>query len=150
MLCRIILIFLLVVSATCQSQDAFPGIEQLMTQEEFEAAGLAALSQEQLEQLNKWLIRYTARDAEVMATSNKEVRKEADKEYRSRIVGRFEGWDGDTRFILENGEIWEQRQSGKWRTRMDNPEVLIYKNALGFYNLRIIEANRVVGIRRIK
>jgi len=26
----------------------------------------------------------------------------------SRIAGEFEGWEGETQFVLENGQIWQQ------------------------------------------
>ena len=40
-----------------------PDVRVLMTPEEFQAAGLDKLSPQELEALNRWVVRYTAGDA---------------------------------------------------------------------------------------
>lgn len=51
----------------------------------------------------------------------------------SRIVGDFFGWSGSTVFVLENGQIWQQRQPGNYYKKMSNPEVIIEKRMLGYW-----------------
>lgn len=131
-------------------KNDFPGIQSLMSEEEYHAAGLNKLNDQEVNALNQWLIRYTAQDAKVLITNNETLKKEAKREFETRIVGSFNGWDGNTQFVLENGEVWEQRQSGKWRAKLENPGVKIYTNFFGNYNMKILETGRVVGVRRIK
>ena len=63
----------------------------------------------------------------------------------SRLVGDYEGWFGNTRFELENGQVWRQVQSGKARYRgPPNPKVWIRKRAVGSYRLQVEGSN--VGV----
>lgn len=69
---------------------------------------------------------------------------------RSRIDGKFKGWrNNKTRFKLENGEIWEQRQSSTYITNLDSPEVIIRKNRFG-YTMELPAVGRKVHVKRIK
>ena len=70
--------------------------------------------------------------------------------YTSRIKGEFTGWDGHTRFYLENGDIYEQRRPGRWRVSLMNPEVRITKNFLGAFDMEVISEGRSMGVRRLK
>jgi hypothetical protein len=162
-------------------------IENLMTDEELEATGVADLSGRELKALNAWLLKFSrgevgttgvtataassaqsepapvqsktasvhSEPAPVEATDvppsidNFEQQQKPGDIY-SRIVGEFTGWTGKTRFPLENGQIWEQRKGWRWRTKLDSPEVRIYKNFTGAYEMEIISAERSIGVRRIK
>ena len=69
---------------------------------------------------------------------------------RSRIDGKFKGWrNNKTRFRLENGEVWEQRQSSTYITDMDSPEVVIRKSRFG-YTMEVPAVGRKVHVKRIK
>lgn len=72
------------------------------------------------------------------------------EELHARVVGKFRGWDGGTRFTLDNGQVWKQRGAGRYHYRGDDTRVVISKNAFGFYELRLVDADRSVGVRRIK
>ena len=43
---------------------------------------------------------------------------------QAKIVGDFSGWSGKTTFILDNGEVWQQRRADSVRRtkRITNPE----------------------------
>ncbi len=125
-------------------------VRGLMTPAELENTGLGKLSSEEIAAFNQWLVRYTARDAGVVKASNKAVKQAAKEKIRARIVGTFEGWDGDTRFHLDNGQVWRQRMQGRWKARMENPEVVIEPNVMGFYRLRVVEKNRSIGVKRLR
>jgi len=132
--------------------EDFPGLERLMTVEQFRRTGLPKLSDSELEALNEWLIEYTAGDAEVLQGSSAAVR-EAEKniEIDSRISGDFTGWDGDTIFSLDNGQVWQQRLSGRYPYRGPaNPAVRISKNFLGFYKMTVLESGKSVGVKRLR
>lgn len=72
------------------------------------------------------------------------------EELHARVVGKFRGWDGGTRFTLDNGQVWKQRGAGRYHYRGEDTRVVISKNAFGFYELRLVDADRSVGVRRIK
>ncbi len=133
--------------------DSFPGIKALMKKEEFKSSGLDKLTDQEIDQLNQWLIRYTAVEAPIVKT-NAEVEKvaeeEAQKEIHSAIDGAFYGWSGKTTFSLRNGQVWEQRYSGKWQVNLDSPKVVIRRNFMGFYQMEVVDSKRVIGVRRIR
>lgn len=134
------------------ADDGFPGVAKLMSQEEFRDSGLEKLSEAELKALNQWLIRYTAGDAEVLSESNEEVR-EAKKTYRveARLGSEFDGWSGETIFKLDNGQVWQQRLTGRYYYRGPaNPEVLIRKNWAGFYRLTLVKEGKSVGVTRLR
>lgn len=127
-----------------------PDIRQLMTAQEFKAAGLDNLSTEQIVALNRWLVRYTAQDAKAVMKTSPAVKKTAEATISSRIDGQFNGWNGKTRFRLQNGQVWETRYDRRYRYSSMNPEVEITKNMLGFHSLKVVETGRSIGVKRIK
>jgi hypothetical protein len=139
--------------AMTASAESPPDVRAMMTPDEFSAAGLERLSPEELEALNRWLLRYTARQASELRQHNElvseEIRKVEQEGVRTRIVGEFRGWDGDTVFRLENGQVWKQRLPGNWHYRASSPEVELTKNFMGYWMLRVLEADRAVGVTRI-
>lgn len=143
---------LLAATALLAQESSFPGIEALMTPEEYQASGMDKLSPAERDALNRWLIRYTAQDSEVLRNTNEEVKEAAEEqEIVSRITGDFKGWSGDTRFTLENGQVWQQRRRGNYRHTGDpNPEVRISKNFMGFYRLEVVETGKTVQVKRLR
>ena len=129
----------------------FPGIKALMTKPEFRAAGLDGLTDAQLQALDQWLVRYTANEAPVLSLSVEEIQQKQNETITSEIVGEFHGWDGKTRFTLANGQVWQQRQSGRYRYTGDGPvTVEISRNFLGLYKLRVAGTPRRVGVKRLR
>lgn len=134
------------------ADEGFPGLERLMTVEQFRRTGLSTLSDSELEALNEWLIEYTAGDARILQETSEAVR-EAEKnfEIKSRITGEFSGWEGDTIFRLDNGQIWQQRLAGRNFYRGPaNPMVRISKNFLGFYKMTLVESGKSIGVKRLR
>jgi hypothetical protein len=68
----------------------------------------------------------------------------------SGIEGKFSSWDDRTQFNLENGQVWVQRRSSRWKTQLQNPEVRIYQNFLGAFEMEVIEEGRSIGVRRVR
>ena len=62
----------------------------------------------------------------------------------------FRGWNGKTVFYLDNGQIWKQRSHGRYTYMGDDSRVVISKNKMGFFEMRLIEADRSVGVKRAK
>jgi len=129
----------------------FPGIEKLMSAEEFRRAGLDTLTPEQVRALDDWLVRYTAGEAYVVQTTSEEVRAAA-PEFRieARIVPPFSGWTGQTLFRLDNGQVWRQRIKGRHVFNGDDTRVVITRNLLGFYNLTLVSTGRAVGVEPVR
>ena len=44
----------------------------------------------------------------------------------TQIVGKFEGWQGDTIFQLANGQSWQQAEPGVLKYPATDPHVTIY------------------------
>ena len=152
--------------------DPFPGLRALMTEQEFEAAGLNTLSAAQLKALDDWLAdESTERPASIaveaaaieepdaqVAAQSEIAPKEPDSwrdrtrdDIESAIVGAFTGWRGETVFELENGQVWRQRLDGRHRYKgAPNPRVRITRNWLGFFELQLIETGHKVGVARVR
>jgi hypothetical protein len=114
-----------------------PSILTLMSPEEFGAAGLAALSSEQLEALSAWV---QARERHRAAATGGEPIVE------SRIDGDFDGWEGQTTFKLENGQVWQQARPSARYHFATAPKVVITTA----YKMRVEGVAGEVAVRRIK
>ena len=144
---------MLVASYTVLAQDAstFPGVEALMTPEEYRAAGLEKLTPVERKALNSFLIRYTAEESQVLLNSDEEVKRAVEEqEIVSVIQQPFKGWSGDTVFRLENGQVWQQRQRGNYPYRGTHPEVRITKNFIGFYRMELTENGKAIAVKRLQ
>ena len=71
-------------------------------------------------------------------------------EISSRIIGQFNGWDGDTQFNLENGQVWKQSGNGILKVSMINPKVTIEKGLFGGFNFSVEGYNSKVKVKRVK
>lgn len=131
--------------------DTFPGVEKLMSAEQFEAAGLHKLTPTEREALDRWLLSYTAEEAPEMLRSNPEVRA-AEEAIRieARVKQPFNGWTGDTIFYLDNGQVWRQRLKGRYFHRGDDTAVVIEKNLLGYFKMTVVDSNKSVGVTRVR
>jgi hypothetical protein len=91
-------------------------VDQVMTQQELRDTGIAALSPAQRQAFEAWLNRYTLRI--LRATSEPEPTpsrmfsggSSCSPSIESTISGEIEGWDGETIFKLDNGQIWQQAE----------------------------------------
>ena len=137
--------------ATAQDDGDFPGVKGLMSAQEYEDSGLQKLTPEERKALDSWLLRYTAWEAPEIRKTIEEV-KEVEKEYaiNSTIKAPFKGWSTKTYFYLDNGQVWQQRSSGRYYYSGDDTSVAITKNALGFYELELLATGKTVGVKRIK
>ncbi|MBA6413539.1 hypothetical protein H2508_10505 [Parahaliea sp. F7430] len=143
---------LLLPSSLLQAKEKdFPGIENLMSDAEYRAAGLDKLSPSERQALNQWLISYTVKDAQHLRSSSAELRQAEDKiRIEAQVKGAFKGWRGKTVFTLDNGQVWQQRLSGRFFYSGENRRVLIKKNLFGFYELTHVATGKTVGVSRKK
>lgn len=83
-------------------------------------------------------------------------REEAEKEqvrFTSVLTGKFRGWEGNTTFYLENGQVWRQsnpRDRYYPKTATDVP-VVVYKSKSGYFRLQILDDKGAwVTVKRIR
>ena len=70
---------------------------------------------------------------------------------QSRILGEFKGWDGYTKFELENGQVWQQSSAGVLRVKINNPTITIKRSRVSdTYMLKIEGLNSSVRVKRIE
>lgn len=126
-------------------------LESELSAREFRRAGLDKLSAEELAFLNERL----GRQAPTEQTFGQEqVERESTRPQRgvaieSTIRGEFSGWRGKTMFVLENGQVWQQRVGGRYRYTADSPAVTISRERFGYY-LVVNATGRKVGVKRIR
>ena len=68
----------------------------------------------------------------------------------SQIGGEFEGWDGDTVFVLTNGQVWQQSRYAYTYHYAYRPEVLIYPSDAGTCELRVDGISETISVQRIR
>ncbi len=130
-------------------------IEQVMTSQEMRDTGIATLTTSQRQALNDWLNRYTLKL--LLAASQKErttpesqpVRSSCSPAIESTISGDIEGWDGDTIFKLDNGQIWQQAAYDYTYFYAHRPEVTIYQTSAGC-RMKVEDETETVLVKRIK
>jgi hypothetical protein len=110
-------------------------IQQIMSPEEFKAAGLNKLSPEELARLNAWLQGYrqvTEQAAEKKATA-RASRTKLDV-LVSRVDGSFDGLTGRTIIRLEDGTVWKQANADdRYRSRVtDHPAAVVIHGVFGY------------------
>ncbi len=137
-----------------QATHATETLEREMDRSTFHKAGLHRLSEEELAYLNRYLGRADTppeqRFGAEQLTSEPAVGSEGEVDrISSTIKGAFTGWEGSTVFRLANGQIWQQRVSGRYRYRADNAAVTIERGRFGYY-LQVDETGRKVGVKRLK
>lgn len=137
------------------AQSQAPTLEERMSQEEFTASGLDKLNAEQLKYLNAWIqskgvseIGAPIRHRDGTADFYPEDEERA--EIESAIAGEFKGWFGNTRITLENGQVWQQSESGRGGFKMNSPNVKIKPMMMGSWLMYIDGCGCDMRVRRIK
>jgi hypothetical protein len=119
-------------------QEMSGSIQEMMTPEEFKAAGLSKLSPEELQKLDAWLQGYrtvTEKAAEKKATARaaKVERTKMDL-LVSRVDGTFNGLTGRTIIRLEDGTVWKQANADdRFRPKVtDHPAAAVIHGIFGY------------------
>ncbi len=145
------------------SADDFTSLEERMTGQEFEAAGLDKLSAEELAALNEWIRSRSLAEGESAPQvahgtpadprGTSEDRRgffDRSETIRTRIDGTFNGWEGETEFRMENGMVWKTTGSSRFSARtMENPQVTISQTISGGWQMQVEGYNRRVLVRRV-
>lgn len=145
---------LLLVAVPLQADEL---LQDVLSSDDFQRAGLNKLSPDELAVLNQLLGRAEV-PAEVVEENfgreqiKAERRAAAPDEgaaISSFIKGEFSGWSGKTIFVLDNGQVWQQRVGGRYRYRADSPAVTINRERFGYY-LLVNATGRKVGVKRVR
>jgi len=124
-----------------QSSEREPSskvLQDMMTAEEFKAAGLDKLSSEELKNLNAWLQGY--REAAETKAAEKATEKAAKTsqakmdQILSRVDGTFTGLTGHTIIKLQDGTVWKQANiDDRYRAQVtDHPAVFVSRGPFGW------------------
>jgi DNA polymerase III gamma/tau subunit len=122
-----------------QSSEREPSskvLQDMMTAEEFKAAGLEKLSSEELKNLNAWLQGY--REAAETKAAEKATAKAAKmarlEQTLSRVDGTFTGLTGRTIIKLQDGTVWKQANiDDRYRAQVtDHPAVFVSRGPFGW------------------
>lgn len=157
-LVQTVLALLLVSSSFALPAQDFSSLEERMSQRDFESAGLQKLTAEELAFLNRWLQErgLTAPSGATASNAADRVglppeRDRADQIVRSRLLGSFRGWTGNTVFRLENGQVWQQTGGDRLAgVSLDSPEVTIEKSLFGAWYLSVEGYNSRAKVKRIE
>ena len=121
------------------AREETPGsIQEMMTPEEFRAAGLSKLSPDELQKLDAWLQGYrqvTEQKAEKKATAKATAESHAKMDLLvSRVDGQFNGLTGRTLIRLEDGTVWRQANADdRYRPKVtDHPAAAVIHGVFGY------------------
>jgi len=122
-------------SARAAREKMSEDIQQIMTPDEFKAAGLNKLTPDELTKLNAWLQGYrqvTEQAAEKKATA-RASRTKLDV-LVSRVDGTFNGLTGRTIIRLEDGTVWKQANADdRFRPKnTDHPAAVVIHGVFGY------------------
>jgi hypothetical protein len=138
LLLSFLLIFGCGMSAALAQEQTGASIQQLMSPEEFTAAGLNKLSPEELQKLDAWLQGY--RETTEKTTEKKVKRSffQFGEASLSRVDGSFGGLKGRTLIKLEDGTVWKQANIDDHYgpSPIDHPGAEVVHTPLG-YKMRI-------------
>lgn len=132
----------------------FSTLEERMSRSDFTAAGLDRLSPEQLKSLNDWLRKHGLAPGAPVARGDALEFYPEEKErevVEAHIAGRLDGWMGKTTFKLDNGQVWQQAESGvRTDLGLNAPAVRIKPMMLGSWLMYIDGCGCSLRVKRIK
>lgn len=146
-------LILLAAVAAADAQTQSPTLEERMSQAEFHAAGLDKLSPDELRQLNGWLQAHGGASVQGGGAGGRAFYPDASSRdvVESRISGTFTGWRGKSIFTLDNGQQWQQTESGSFNAgSLASPAVKIKPMLLGSWLMVVEGCGCSVRVERIK
>jgi len=141
--------------AAAQKAEYTLTVEQVMTPQEMRESGISTLTATQRQAFNDWLNRYSlklyavATQQQSPNSGTSYVRSSCSPAIESTISGDIEGWDGDTIFKLDNGQIWQQAEYEYTYFYSYRPDVTIYQARAGC-RMTVKGERDTVLVKRIK
>ncbi len=130
-------------------------VEQVMTPQEMRESGISTLTATQRRAFNDWLNSYSLKVYTLAAQQQSPnsgisyVRSSCSPAIESTISGDIEGWDGDTIFKLDNGQIWQQAEYEYTYFYAYRPDVTIYQTSAGC-RMKVEDETDTILVKRIK
>jgi hypothetical protein len=127
----------------------------VMTAQEMDDTGISTLRPAQKQAFNAWLTKYTRRVINLTfkqnteASSSSTVKTSCSPAVESTIAGDIEGWDGETIFKLDNGQIWQQAEYDYTYSYAYRPDVTIYPTTAGC-RMKVEDESETVLVKRLK
>jgi hypothetical protein len=121
-------------------------VREKMTAREFQNSGIEKLTNEEITELNNWLDRYILKIATIL--KNRSSSNSGDV-IESTIEGEFNGWDGETIFKLDNGQIWQQSSYSYSYKYSYRPKVFIFKVG-SVYKMKVDGMSNAIYVKRLK
>jgi hypothetical protein len=87
--------------------------------------------------------------APVAKPDHEPVRSSCTPAIEASISGEFHGWDGETIFKLDNGQIWQQAEYDYEYDYQYNPDVTIYSTSAGC-KMKVEDEDETILVKRIK
>jgi len=132
------------------------GLDNWFSQDEIQRLGLDRLSRPQQELLSGWI---AARIADIETETRQSMEQGAGYAsdttatldvFKTRIKGELHGWNGNTVFAFENGQVWQQRGDERSTVSVINPSVVVKKNFLGFYVMELEATGAKIRVKRVR
>ena len=147
-------LLLLLAATAVSAQSTSPTLEERMSQTDFREAGLDKLSPAELVHLNGWLqahgegkVKYVSATGSPVFYPESSAREPVD----ARIAGTFVGWRGKTIFTLDNGQQWQQAESGLYDAgKFEHPKVRIKPMLLGSWLMYVDGCGCSLRVQRVK
>jgi hypothetical protein len=129
-------------------------IEDVMTTQELRDSGVSNLSATQRQALNIWLNRYTVKVIKAIrqkdaGSTGPSAKGSCIPAIESTLIGDFNGWEGETIFKLDNGQIWEQAEYDYNYSYSYRPDVTIYQTSEGC-RMKVEDEDETILVRRVR
>jgi len=126
-------------------------VKGLMGVQDFKDCGLEKLSPEELRRLDVWVTNYTGRVIQVLSGSGPGDKSPTPTAtvVESRIDGEFQGWDGETIFKLQNGQIWQQSAYAYTYHYAYAPKVTIFRSG-GLQKMQVDGVRGTIYVTRLR
>jgi hypothetical protein len=128
------MIFTCVAPLHAAREETSGSIQQMMTPQEFKAAGLDKLSPDELQKLDAWLQGYRQVTEEKATARAAKVERTKMDLLVSRVDGTFNGLTGRTVIRLEDGTVWKQANADdRYRAKItDHPAAAVIHGIFGY------------------
>ena len=128
-LCLCLILYPLVRAATGEESKSAVNLKANMSVADFERCGLGKLSPVELASLERWIASF---GQQVAMAATERAKPATPQVIESYIEGEFEGWEGETIFVLDNGQIWQQVEYSYMYHYAYRPKVTIVHASSGW------------------
>ncbi len=97
----------------------------------------------------KWSVEEVITGVANPSKSKSSVHSENNQTIEAHISGDFEGWSGETVFILDNGQVWQQSSYAYTYHYAYRPKVIIFSTD-GSYKMIVEGVSDSILVQRIK